>query len=95
MLSVHVVPGAARSAAVGVYGAALRVRVRARPVEGAANRELIQVLARLLGLRPAAVSVDAGARGRDKLVRVRGLAAAAVRERIEAAMRVDTARGHG
>jgi len=73
VLRVHVVPGAA-----------LRVRVTARPPAGAANRELLRLLARALGLRPGDLELEAGAHGREKRVRVRGLPAAAVRERLAA-----------
>ena len=68
----------------GLHGEALRVRVAARPLAGAANRELLRLLARALGLRPGDLELEAGAHGREKRVRVRGLPAAAVRERLAA-----------
>lgn len=67
-LIVRARPGATRSAVVGLYGAAVCVRVAARPVEGAANRELLRVLARALGLPASALSLRRGVRGRDKRV---------------------------
>jgi len=78
----------------GLHGEALRVRVAARPLEGAANRELLRLLARLLGVRSADLALEAGARGKEKRVRVRGLAAETVRERLVPALSVDTAKGH-
>jgi uncharacterized protein (TIGR00251 family) len=84
VLHVHAQPGASRSRVAGVHGAALKVQVRARPVEGAANRELVDVLARALAVRPAAVTVTAGARGRGKHVRIDGLDPATVRARLAA-----------
>jgi len=91
---VHVVPGARRAGVTGLHGDALRVRVTARPVEGAANRELLRLLARLLGVRSADLALEAGARGREKRVRVRGLAVETVRERLVPALSVDGAKGH-
>lgn len=88
-LRVHVRPGAARAGLGGFRGPALCARVRARPVEGAANRELLALLAAALGIRPAALSVEAGPRGREKRVRVQGLTADAVRARLGAAASVD------
>ena len=79
---MHVVPGASRAGVSGFHGESLRVRVKARPVGGAANRELAQVLADALGIRPAAVSIDTGARGREKRVLVRGVALGTVRGRL-------------
>lgn len=86
VLRVRVVPRAGRSEiagiTTGVQGDALRVRVAAPPVEGAANRELVRVLAAALGIAPAGVAIEAGTRGREKRVRVRGLSAADVRARL-------------
>ena len=84
VVHVHAQPGASRSRVAGVHGAALKVQVRARPVEGAANRELAGVLARALAVRPASVAVTAGARGREKRVRIDGLDVATVRARLAA-----------
>jgi uncharacterized protein (TIGR00251 family) len=94
LLHVHVGPGAARSGVAGFHGTALRVRVRARPVGGAANRELLALLATALGVRPAALSLEAGEHGRDKRVRVLGVAADVVRERLIGGLLVDTPAGH-
>ena len=44
-LSVHAQPGAKRTEVQGIYGDALKIRLAARPVEGAANTELIRFLA--------------------------------------------------
>jgi uncharacterized protein (TIGR00251 family) len=83
VLRVHVVPGASRPGVAGFHGESVRIRVRARPVEGAANRELAQVLADVLGVRAAAVSIEAGAHGREKRVLVRGVTLGTVRGRLE------------
>lgn len=48
----------------------LEVRVRARPVEGAATSAAERVLAAALGLRPRQVRVIRGQTSRDKLVEV-------------------------
>jgi uncharacterized protein (TIGR00251 family) len=81
---LRVQPRAARDAIVGWREGVLRVSVTAPPVEGEANRAVGALLARALGVRPSAVAVVAGARGRDKLVRVGGWTAAQVRARLDA-----------
>ena len=82
-LRVRVQPRASRSEIVGWRAdGALSVRVAAPPVEGQANAALAALLAGALDLRPAAVTVARGARGRDKLVRIAGLTPAQVRQRI-------------
>ncbi len=82
LLRLHVRPGASRSGVGGLHGEALIVRVRARPVEGTANREVLAVLADVLGCRTSDLTLAAGARGREKRVGVRGLTAEAVRARL-------------
>ncbi len=63
-------PGASRDQVVGWEQDLLRVRLRARAVEGQANRSLLEFLARALGLRPYQVSLLRGERSREKLIQV-------------------------
>lgn len=80
LLAVHVQPKAARSKIVGLHGGALKVRVAAPPAEGAANEELCRHLALCLDLPKSRVVVEAGHHQRRKLVRIKDLRAARVRE---------------
>jgi uncharacterized protein (TIGR00251 family) len=92
-LRVRVGPGASSAGVGGLHGGALRVRVTARPIEGAANRELLRVLAALLDVRPSALSLESGTHGRDKRVRVAGMSAEAVRSRLWPGSSVDSGGG--
>ena len=74
--AVRVVPRASRSEIAGEYNGALRVRIAAPPVEGAANRELIKVLAKSFKLPQNAVEIVSGANAKNKIVRIRGANAA-------------------
>ncbi|MDE0886004.1 MAG: DUF167 domain-containing protein [Myxococcota bacterium] len=69
---IHVTPRARSERVGGAHGDALRVAVKAPPVEGKANRACIALLAEALGLPRSAVDLDPGARGRRKRVRARG-----------------------
>jgi uncharacterized protein (TIGR00251 family) len=71
--AVRVVPRASRSEIVGEHDGALRVRVAAPPVEGAANVELVRTLARALGVPSRAVEIKSGHASKTKLVRVAGV----------------------
>ena len=70
-VTVRAHPGASRER-VEWRGPTLHVWVTARAVEGAANRALVGVIARGLGVRVSAVALVAGTRGRDKVAEVDG-----------------------
>ena len=71
--TVRVVPRASRSEIAGEHDGALRVRVAAPPVEGAANEELRRTLARALGVSARNVEIVGGQSSRTKRVRVSGV----------------------
>lgn len=64
---------ASRAGVAGVRGDAILIRLHAPPVEGAANAELIEVLSVALRVPRGAVTIESGARGRQKRVRVTGV----------------------
>ena len=78
-VSVHVQPRASRSEIIGQHGTALKVRLQAPPVDGAANEALVQLLAESLGVSQRSVRVVTGATSRTKTVEVDGTTEAAVR----------------
>jgi uncharacterized protein YggU (UPF0235/DUF167 family) len=63
---------------------ALKVKLNAAPVDGAANDELVDLLAEWLGVAPRAVTIVQGAAARSKLVEVAGISADQVRRRADA-----------
>ena len=75
-------PRASRDEIIGWTDAALRLRVTAPPVDGAANAAVALLLGRALGVPPSSIRVIRGLRGRDKLVQITGVDDAAVRSRL-------------
>jgi hypothetical protein len=73
LVRVHVQPRASRTEIVGRHGDALKIRLKAPPVESAANEELVRFLAQRLGVARVAVVLTRGGRSRAKSVLVRGL----------------------
>jgi uncharacterized protein (TIGR00251 family) len=73
VITVRVIPRAGKSAVAGTRGDALLVRLRAAPIEGAANEELIEVIATRLGVPNRAVEIISGGRSRSKRVQVSGV----------------------
>ena len=67
---VYVVPRASRSEIAGEHNGALRVRLAAAPVAGAANRELVALLAKVLKVSRGAVQINAGHTSKTKRVTV-------------------------
>jgi len=72
-LKVQVVPRASRSEIVGEQNGALRVRIAAPPVEGAANEELVKMLSRELKISRGSIAIIAGKRSKLKHLRVTGV----------------------
>ena len=78
-MSVHVQPRASRSEVVGTHGSALKVRLLAPPVDGAANDALVELLADRLKVPRRAVRIVSGETSRSKTVEIEGTTEAAVR----------------
>lgn len=73
VLTVHVQPKASRTEYVGIYGNALKIRVAAPPIDGAANDELVRFLADCCAVSPGSISIHAGAKSRAKRVIIKGV----------------------
>ncbi len=81
-LAIKAVPNAARSEIVGWLGDALKVKLKAPPVDGKANAELCRFLAEVLDLPKHAVTLATGSTARQKRVTVTGLTRAELRARL-------------
>ena len=86
LLRVVAHPGAGRSEVAGQHGDALRVKVAAPPVDGRANRAVIELIAELFGVKSAQVTLDRGESSRSKRLRVEGVSPEQARRLIEAAV---------
>ncbi len=70
ILTLHVQPGAPRTAPVGAHGDALKIRLAAPPVDGKANAELLRYLADAFGVPLRNVQLLRGQTSRQKVVRI-------------------------
>jgi uncharacterized protein len=82
VLRLRVVPRASRNAIAGVMEDALKIRLQAPPVEGKANKALVKLLAKTLGVPGRDISIIAGETGRNKRVRVAGVTTAEAEKRL-------------
>jgi uncharacterized protein (TIGR00251 family) len=85
LIRVRVIPRAGRSGVAGTRDGAWLIRLQAPPVEGAANEELIEVIAKALAVPKRSVSIGSGERSRQKSVRVSGIDAATAEARLASA----------
>jgi len=81
--SVTVHPRAKKDAIAGEVGEALKLALTAPPVEGKANEACIRFFAELLRVPRGSVTIAAGETSRNKVIRVQGLTAAQVQERLQ------------
>ena len=82
-VTVRVQPRAASSGIVGRHGEALKVRLTAPPVEGAANRALVDLLAETFRISRGAITIVSGAGARTKVVELAGVTEDHVRRLME------------
>jgi uncharacterized protein (TIGR00251 family) len=82
VLRVHVQPNASCTECVGIHGDALKIRVAARAIDGAANDELIRFIAGRCAVPRTCIVIQAGAGGRHKRLCVKGVTAEAAWARL-------------
>ncbi len=73
IIHIKVEPRSSRSGIVGPYGDGLKVRLTSPPVEGRANEELIEVLAKEFGISKRDVEIISGKKSKNKIVRLIGV----------------------
>jgi uncharacterized protein (TIGR00251 family) len=81
-IAVKVHPRANKDSITGEIGDALKLSLTAPPVEGRANEACIEFFAKLLKVPRSSVTIASGRSSRNKTIRVVGLTAAALRQRI-------------
>ncbi len=87
-LEVRVVPKARKRSLVVAADGRLKAYVTCAPVGGKANRELLELVAAVLGVARSRVELVRGERSRDKLIRVWGVDGRAAREAVRRAAQV-------
>jgi uncharacterized protein (TIGR00251 family) len=72
-VTVRVVPRASKPGIAGVRDGALLVRLQSPPVDGAANAELIELIAKAFGAAKRDVSMESGERSKLKRIAIETL----------------------
>ncbi|HAL91406.1 MAG TPA: hypothetical protein DCM68_00035 [Verrucomicrobia bacterium] len=84
VLNLRIVPRASKNAIQGEHGDALKIRLCAPPVEGAANTALIEFLSDFFSLPRARIQLLSGQTSRNKRVLLSGVSALAIQSKIQA-----------
>ena len=82
IVNVRAAPRSSRAGLDGTIGDALKVRIRSAPVDGKANKELIEVLADAFGLPKSAVVFKSGETSKTKRLLLRGIAKETILSRL-------------
>jgi hypothetical protein len=70
IFTVRVVPRASKTELVGEHDGALKIRLAAPPVDGAANEELIKFLAKIFAVTKSEVEIISGQTAKVKQIRI-------------------------
>lgn len=82
LIAIHVQPGASRTEWAGTHGDALKIRLKAPPVDGKANEALLGFIAETAGVARRAVELVGGQTSRRKRVAIAGVTADLLLERV-------------
>lgn len=82
VLNVRAQPRSSRAGLDGTVGDAVKVRIRSAPVDGKANKELVETLADAFGIAKSRVSFKSGETSKTKRILLAGVTAAEAAERI-------------
>jgi uncharacterized protein len=83
VLNLRIIPRAAKNAIQGEHGDALKIRLCAPPVEGAANTALIKFLSDVLSVPRSRIQILSGATGRNKRVLLSGCSSSSIQSKLK------------
>jgi uncharacterized protein len=86
-ISIRVKPRASRSRVLRAEGLDIEASLAAPPVDGAANAELIELLASVLAVSKSSLRLVQGEKAKNKLVELKGLSVDEATTRLAAAVR--------
>lgn len=81
-IEVYVQPRAAKTEIAGLHDGRIKIRLAAPPVDGAANTELVEFIAKRVGVSKSKVRIVGGETSRRKLVEVEDVTPAVLEERL-------------
>lgn len=84
IVSVRAAPRSSKAGIEGLWGDdAIKIKIKSAPVDGKANKELVEVLADEFRLPKSSVVFKSGETSKTKRLLLKGVSAEAVKERVE------------
>jgi uncharacterized protein len=83
LIKIRLAPRASKNRVAGIHNGCLKIAVTAPPVDGRANKHLIEFLAKILGCAKSKLELVSGQTSREKVVSVSGVAEASVRAALD------------
>lgn len=72
LLKIKVEPRSSKKCITGVIGDSIKVKLHAAPVEGAANEELIELIAEKLSIKKSSIKIISGQTSKNKIIEIEG-----------------------
>ncbi|EDO37463.1 predicted protein, partial [Nematostella vectensis] len=70
LVKIHAKPGAKQNRITELSPDFVGVQIAAQPKEGEANDELVRYMSSVFGVKKSSVTLDKGAKSRDKIIRI-------------------------
>lgn len=83
LLRVYIQPNASKNEVIGLFNGALKIKIKAPPIDGKANEEVISFLSEELNLAKKYITIDKGQTGRNKLVKIENLNIELIKKALE------------
>ncbi len=83
-LSLHIQTNAKIPGLVGLHGGSIKLKVGARPIDGAANQEVIEILATVFKVSKSKIKIIRGELSKSKLVEIKDLSLGEAADRLRA-----------
>jgi uncharacterized protein (TIGR00251 family) len=83
VFGAKIVPGSSKTAICGLHDRRLKIKVAAAPEKGKANKQLLDFLARQLGVKKKAISIIGGRTSPAKQIEVQGISPQKLLERLK------------
>lgn len=81
-ISLHILPNAPRTEIIGLHGNHLKIKIKAPPVDGKANEEIIKFFSRYFEISRNRCEILRGEKSKSKVILLRGLTLTAVQNRL-------------